>query len=150
MDRQHQRAAHATCDGRDIADEIEIELLVERRIDGVWRTNQKQRVTVGGRMHDCFGGCIAAGARPVLDDERVAEPLRQPLTDQTRENVVGAAGSKADDHAHRLRRIGLRPGFCAGHPRTGRKRDRTGSQTEKLPTQQGHDVVLWRPPVRAS
>ena len=70
-------------------------------------------------MHDRLCGDIAAGAQPVLDDERVAEPLRQPLTDQPREDVVGATGSKADDHAHWLRRIGL----CPSHARHGRQRD---------------------------
>jgi hypothetical protein len=52
-------------------------------------------------MHDRLGGDIAAGARPVLDDEWLAEPLRQPLTDQTREDVVRPASGKADDDAHR-------------------------------------------------
>jgi hypothetical protein len=52
-------------------------------------------------MHDRLGGDIAAGAGPVLDDERLAEPLRQPLTDQARENVVRPAGGKPDDDANR-------------------------------------------------
>ena len=64
---------------------------------------------------------IAARARPVLDDKRVAEPFRKPLTDQAREDVVGATGSKADDHAHWLRRIG----FCPSQARHGRKRNCT-------------------------
>ena len=41
----------------------------------------------GGRMHDRLGGDVAAGAGPILDDERLAETLRQPLTDQAREDV---------------------------------------------------------------
>ena len=35
-------------DRRDVADEIEIELVVERRVDRVRRTDQQQRIAVGG------------------------------------------------------------------------------------------------------
>jgi hypothetical protein len=67
-------------------------------------------MAVGGRTRDCFGGDLPLSARPVLDDERLAETLRQPLTNQAREDVGRAASGKADQHAHRPRRIGLRPG----------------------------------------
>ena len=103
-------------DRRDVANEIEIEFVVKRRIDRVRRTDQEQRVAVRSRAHDRLGGDIAACARPVLDDELLAEPLRQPLTDQTREDVVRAAGGKADDDAHRPRRIGLRPSEARSRP----------------------------------
>jgi hypothetical protein len=62
-------------DGRDVANEIEIEIVVKRRIDRVRRTDQEQRVTVRRRENDRLGGDIAACARPVLDDEWLAEPL---------------------------------------------------------------------------
>ena len=81
-------------DRRDVADEIEIELVVERRVDRVGRTDQEERIAVRRRTHDRLGGDIAAGARPVLDDELLAEPLRQPLTDQARDDVGRAAGGK--------------------------------------------------------
>ena len=107
---QHDKgAADDARDRRDVADEIEIELVVERRVDRVRRTDQEERVAVRRRTHDRLGGDIATGARPVLDDEWLAEPLRQPLTHQAREDVVRTAGGKADDDAHRPRRIGLRP-----------------------------------------
>ena len=54
-------------------------------------------MAVGGRLHDCLGGDIAAGARTVLDNEWLAEPLRQPLADQARNDVGDAASGKADD-----------------------------------------------------
>ena len=88
-------AADDARDRRDVADEIEIELVVERRVDRVRRTDQEQRVAVRGRAHDRLGGDIAAGARPVLDDELLAEPLRQPLTHQAREDVGRAAGGES-------------------------------------------------------
>ena len=54
--------------------------------------DQEERIAVGGRAHDRLGADIAAGTRPVLDDEWLAKPLRQPLTDQAREDVGRAAG----------------------------------------------------------
>ena len=89
--------------------EIEIELVVERGVDGVGRRDQKQRVAVGRRAHDRLGGDIGAAARPVFDDDRLAEPLRQPLPHQPRRDVRRAAGGVADDQPYRPRRIGLRP-----------------------------------------
>ena len=81
-------------DRRDVADEIEIEFVVERRVDRVRRTGQEKRITVRWRIHGRFGADIGARARPVLDDELLAEPLREPLTDQTRDDVGSAARRK--------------------------------------------------------
>ena len=115
-------------DRRDVAKEIVIELIVERRVDYVWCTDEEERVAVGGRAHDGFGGDIAGGARPVLDDEWLAEPLRQPLADQAREDVIRATGGKADDYAHRPRRIGLRP----SEARDSRERGSARCQMQEL------------------
>jgi hypothetical protein len=65
-------------------------------------------VAVGGRVHDSLGGNAATGAWSVLDDELLAETLRQPLTDEACDDVGRATRSKADNQAHRLGRIGLR------------------------------------------
>src|SRR5262245_27789313 len=63
-------------DWRDVAEKNEIELVVERRVDrGRWRS-QRERIAVGRRTHDRFGTNIGARARPVLDYEWLAEPLR--------------------------------------------------------------------------
>jgi len=96
-------------DRRNVADEIEIELIVERRVARVEATGHEQRIAVCGRVHDRLGADIAAAARPVLDDEWLAEPLRQPLTDQAREDVGRAGGRDRHDQTHRPRRVGLRP-----------------------------------------
>ena len=74
-------------DRRDVADEIEIEIVVERRVDRDRSGDQEERIAVRGRAHDRLGADIAAGARPVLDDEWLAEPLRQPLAHQARDDV---------------------------------------------------------------
>ncbi len=96
-------------DRRDVADEIEIELVVERCVDYVRYGGQKQRMTIGWRTHRSLGCDIAAGARPIFDNEWLAEPLREPLPDQARTDVSRAARSVADDNPDRPRRIALRP-----------------------------------------
>src|SRR5262249_58766191 len=87
-------------------------------VEGVDRTDQERGGAGGGGAPDRLGGDIARRARRVLDDELLAEPLREPLADQACSDVASTARSKADDDAHRPRRIGLRP--C--NSRDGRER----------------------------
>ena len=114
-------------DRHDVADEIERKLLVERRVDRVGRADDEQRVTVRWCPHDGFGADVAAGPRPVVDDELLAQPFREPLRDEARGDVGRTAGGKADDDAHRPRRIGLRP--CEA--RNGWRCDGACCKTEK-------------------
>ena len=97
------------CDGCDVAEEVETKFLVKRRIDRGRRADQEECVSVRRRIHDHLRTNIAAGSRPVLDDKLLAETLRQPLADQTSDDVGRSAGGKWDDDAHRPRRIGFRP-----------------------------------------
>src|SRR6202040_3527970 len=71
----------------DIADEIEIELVVKRRITRVRCSNIEERITVRSRAHDRLGGDIAAGTRAIFNDELLTQPLRKPLPDEPRSNV---------------------------------------------------------------
>src|SRR5262249_12340386 len=107
--RHDKWCADNASDWRDIADEIEIELLVECRIDRVETTDQEKRVAVCGRTHCGLGADIAAATRPVVDNELLAEALRQPLSDQARGDVGRAGRGEWHDQTHRSRRIGLRP-----------------------------------------
>ena len=91
MHYQDDRNAVDAGDRRSVANEIEVELVEQRRIDRIRRAGQEKRVAVGFRTHDRLGGDIAAGARPVLDDEWLAETLRQPLPYQARNDVDLAA-----------------------------------------------------------
>lgn len=59
--------------------------------------------------------------------KRLPQSLRQPLTDEARQEVVGAAGRKARDQPHRPRRICLRQ----GEARRGRERSRARGQAQK-------------------
>jgi hypothetical protein len=51
------------------------------------RARQDQRAAVGPRFRYGFGGEIAAGARPVVDDDRLTQPLLQRLRDQPRGKI---------------------------------------------------------------
>src|SRR5262249_19530037 len=97
------------CHWRDIADEIEIELVVERRVGRVGSTAQEERVPVSGRAHDGLGADVAPAARSVLDHEWLAKTLRKPLTDQAGRDVGRATGGEWHDQTHRPRRVGLSP-----------------------------------------
>ncbi len=105
VDQHDERLARDRGDWRDVAQKIVIEIAVDRRIDGVRRPDQEERISVGRRVHDGLGGDVAGGAGPVLDDHRLTQPPGQPLPHQAPEDVVGAAGRKADDEVDRTSRI---------------------------------------------
>jgi hypothetical protein len=50
-------------DRRDIADEIVVELVVERRIDGTLNRDQQERMPISGSLDDRLNGKIAATPR---------------------------------------------------------------------------------------
>ena len=71
---------------------LKLRLSVQRRVDRVRPIgDQEKRIAVRGRTHDRLGADIGAAARPVLDDEWLAKPLRQPLAHQARDDVERAA-----------------------------------------------------------
>ena len=72
---EDKRVAADACDGRYIADEIEIELVIERCVDGVRYAADEESVPICGRTHHRLGGDIAAATWPILDHKRLAEPL---------------------------------------------------------------------------
>src|SRR5215813_9829116 len=111
-------------DRRDVADEIEVELLIKRRVHRVRRMDEEERIAIRYRTHDGLRGDISAGARPVLDNELLAESLGQPLTHRTGDEVVSAARRDWHDQTHWPRRIGLRPRDA----REGRQRGSAGGQ----------------------
>ena len=101
--------AEKSSHGRNVMNEIVIEPFVKCRADCVRRRGHEKRMTVGRCPRDRLRGDTTPCARPVLDDELLAEVLRQPLPHQAREHVGRAARRKADDDPHRPGRIGLRP-----------------------------------------
>ena len=121
-------------DRDDVARDGDGALLIERHVDGVRGGDLKQRVAVGGSARDRLQREIAAGARPVVDHHRLAEPLRHRLTDQPRDDVGRAAGGNEHHQGHRPRRIGLRP----RDPRHGRQRGSTRCQMQKSAARKFH------------
>src|SRR5262249_55276381 len=80
-----------------------------------------------GSFDDRFGTDIGSRTRSIVDDEFLAESLRQPLTYQTRDDFARAARCKTNDDAHGPRRIGLRP----SDTRQSRQRGRARGQMQK-------------------
>jgi hypothetical protein len=92
------------------------------------RGNLQQCVAVGRRARHRLQREIAAAARSVVDDDRLAQPLREPLTDQPRNDVGRAAGADEHDHGHRP----CRPSLREGRARQRRQRAGAGSHAEKV------------------
>src|SRR5262245_45360477 len=109
VDQHDQRHPEQSGDRCDVTDEIEVQLLVERRIDRVRSNAGKKRVAVRGCTYNGFGGDIAASAGPVLDNKMLPQPLRQPVTDQTCGKGGWATATKSFKHPHRPHGIRLRP-----------------------------------------
>ena len=120
----------------DVGDEIEIQVSVERGVEHVGQDGHLQRVAVRRRPHDHLGPDVAGGARPVVDHQRLAELIRQPLSDDARDDVGRAAGREGDDQAHRPRRISLRE----GDTRDGRQRHSARGQMQEITATKCHDV----------
>src|SRR5438876_10745577 len=74
--RHDEGHAHDARDRSDVADEIEIEMLIEGCVDRVRRTGYEKHVAVGGSANNGFGRYIAGSARPVLNNELPIETLR--------------------------------------------------------------------------
>ena len=85
----------------DVLDEIEIVLLVKRRVSCARQAGKQKRVAVRWRAHDRLSADIAACACPVLNNECVPKPLRQRLTHEARNAVGCLACRKGNDDAHR-------------------------------------------------
>src|SRR5262245_33972367 len=92
------RRERDTGDGRNVLDEMEIQVVVERRVDGVRRRYDQQRVTIGGRAHHGLGADVAARTWPVLDNERLAKSLGKPLRYQACKDVRPATCGLRHDH----------------------------------------------------
>jgi hypothetical protein len=70
----------------------------------------QEGVAVGLGLHRSLGGDDLACARPVVDDDLLAERLRKPLRQHARRDVGHAARRVGKEHLDRLGRIVLREG----------------------------------------
>jgi hypothetical protein len=94
-------------DGREVAGRI---VGQPRKGRGVGRQRrdipQQQRVAIGSRTRRGGRPRHAAGARPVLDDDRLAELRAQAARDRAAHHIGHAAGRKGHDERDRAGRIG--------------------------------------------
>src|ERR1700730_13908516 len=109
MNHHNKRRVGDARDWRNVAYEIVAELFEKISVDRIVHRGHQQRITVWSCSYDSLSTDIAARTRSVLYDELLAKPLPQHLADQARVQIGRATGGKADDEAHRPRRIGLRP-----------------------------------------
>src|SRR5438552_5818274 len=133
----HVSQSHRPGNRDAVADEVEGKPFVERRVDGVVRADEDDSVTIWRSAECGLHADIAARTDPVLDDELLAQMIRQILADDARNDVVGAARRKANNPVHRPCRIGLRP-------RDARKRRESGGtrcQMQKSTTGKFHAAL---------
>ena len=76
-------------------------MLKETCVDSVAERHVEQRIAVGRRVDDGIGGDIAAGARAVVDDDILPEPLRQRLLQDARDDIGRQTGCETDDQVQR-------------------------------------------------
>ena len=83
---------------------------------------------VGRGARGLAGTDVGARARDVLDVELLSEMFRQFLCKEAGGRIGRTAGTERYDHAHRPRRIGLRP----SEARDGRVRNPAPRPTQKI------------------
>src|SRR5262245_22249868 len=137
MDLHDKRRTGDAGDSCNIAEEIETKLIVEGCVDRVAGEDQKKRIAVRLRPHHRLHADIAARARSIVDNELLAQPLRELLSNQTRYCVGRTARRVADDVAARPRRIGWRP--C--DPRDDRERRSARGESENFPAGKFHSAL---------
>ncbi len=113
-------------------------MVVDAGVDDIHDAAKKESLTVRRRPHHRFGAQAAAGARLVLGDELLAEPLRKLLSDKTPEDVRRAARRKAYDNVYRATRIIERE--SASWQR--RNRSTARGQMQELPADKFHRVNI--------
>src|SRR5262244_201729 len=128
IDVHHVGQSHYAGDRDAVADEIKRKLLVEPRVNSVVRAHEGDCVAIGRRVERGLHADTAGRAGPVLNDKLLSQMIRQVVADDARDDVVGAAGRKRDDPAHRPRRIGLRPRDA----RDARQHGSACGKTEKI------------------
>jgi hypothetical protein len=62
-------------DRRDVANEIETQIFIERRIDGISAGGTKERITIRKCFHNEFGTDIARRTRAVIDNDLFPKSL---------------------------------------------------------------------------
>ena len=109
MNDEHIRELVQQPHGREIVHRVVFEIFIERRSDRQGPVGTEEHgVTIRVGAGHGLSSDIAAGARPVLDDDGLPEAFRQSFRYGTSEHVRGAPGSKPYKQPDRAVRIILR------------------------------------------
>ena len=96
-DHEHGRRLAERDHRREIVEGVVGQALVERERRTERRRVHQQRVAVRRRLADRGDADGSAGARPVLDHDRLVDLLRHLLEHDAADDVVGGAGGERDD-----------------------------------------------------
>ena len=96
IDQQDERIVVGAGNRDDVARDGGGAFLIERHIDDVRGGDKKERVAVGRSACDRLQREITAAARPVVDNHRLAEPVRERLAEHARNDVRRAPGGDED------------------------------------------------------
>ena len=69
IDHHDDGDTHHTRHRRHVANEIEIELVIERGIDRIRRVREQERIAIRASMHDRFGRDVGTVPRAIFDIE---------------------------------------------------------------------------------
>ena len=122
MHHQHVGEVHAHGDGRQVTHRVVAQLHHVRRNRQRPDGAEQQRCAIARGVGDELVGNVAACARFVVHDHRLADVLAQFFGDQARRGVGRSARCKTDDQVHRLfgRKV-LRLGRQAEGGHTGQR-----------------------------
>src|SRR5262249_44205987 len=81
---------------------------IEKAVDRKRRRSEQQGVAVRRRARDGLGADVAAGARPVVDNDLLAQQLRQASSDDTGRGVGASTGRERRDQPNGTVRVSLR------------------------------------------
>ena len=132
MHQEEVTVEHARSGDRgEVAQHVEVRILVDERRRGDRRGRKQQRIAVRVGLRHCARRDGAVGADPILDDEALAEVDGELAGDRARDHVGAAARREADHHADRLHGIGLRL-RCPGGDCGDRRQHQGPNQTHKI------------------
>src|SRR5262245_9642776 len=103
MHHHNKSIAADGCDRRDVANEIETKLVVERRVDDVRRTCHEEGVAVRRRPHDRLGANVAAPTWPAMTN---GWPSRSDSHCAIRRATMSVAPPAASGTIRRTGRVG--------------------------------------------
>jgi hypothetical protein len=111
-------------DRDEILERIVRQVLEQRRVDGDRRRGEEQRVAVGRRPRRHAHAGVASGARPVVDDDGLAQRSMQRGRENVGDDVGRPARRERHDQGDRPFRIGGARGQHREHRQRGDERHR--------------------------